>query len=364
MLTELGDIQIPVLAIMLLGGSSAKIARAIRRRSVSAGLGPTALFPLKLRPLAAGILCAVELGMGAGLILTAGRFGHGGPSSLVRIGTCLLFLVATCALIELRSIRPDIGCGCFGEFSSMPITGRTLARSMMLAAAAGSTIGLPAMMPDQLAAHAGLLLLLLLAELALFGMISPEIRDVLVRIGYSAPCELRVTSPDQTIAALERSKQFRRHAALLARREPLDVWRELCWRYVAYPSRVNGRNAELVFAVYLQHPRPAVLAVLVDAATGAVIPWPATSARAARWRLPVFRRRGSHAAPQPERAGLRSLPGLTGPASLGGRLGGRTSLSGRLAQPVFRTRLIPLARAVGGRAGSGLTRPEDEYEAF
>jgi hypothetical protein len=117
-----------------------------------------------------------------------------------------------------------------------------------------------------------------------------------------------VTSPDQTIAALERSKQFRRHTALLTRRQPLDVWRELCWRYVAYPSRYDGRDAELVFAVYLQQRRPAVLAVLVDAATGAVIPWPATSAHAARWRLPHLRHRGTHAAPQPDRTNQPDRP--------------------------------------------------------
>ncbi|HEX9064093.1 MAG TPA: MauE/DoxX family redox-associated membrane protein [Streptosporangiaceae bacterium] len=321
MLNELGDIQIPVLAIMLLGGCSAKAAKSIRRRSVSAGLGPTALFPLRLRPWAAGTLCAIELTMGIGLILTAGQFGHGASDKLIRIGTCLLFVVATCALIELRSIRPDIGCGCFGEFSSAPITGRTLTRSILLAAAAAGTIGLPAMMPGQIAAHAGSLLLLLLAELVLFGLLSPEVRDVLVRIGYSAPCELRLTSPEHTIAALERSKQFRRHVALLARRQPLDVWRELCWRYVAYPSRHNGREAELVFAVYLQHRRPTVLSVLVDATTGAVIPWPASSLRPAGLRLPLPRRRGSHAAPQPERPDLagwlgdrRGQPGLPHPA--------------------------------------------------
>ncbi len=136
MLTALGQAQIPLLAAMLLGGSTAKFARALRRRSVDAGLGPTALFPLRLRPWAAGVLYTVEFGMGIGLIVTAGTFGHGAPAKLVRIGTALLFVVATLALIELRSIRPDIGCGCFGEFSSAPITGRTLARSILLAIAA------------------------------------------------------------------------------------------------------------------------------------------------------------------------------------------------------------------------------------
>jgi hypothetical protein len=309
LLTELGYIQIPVLAIMLLGGSTAKAVRAFQQRSISAGLGPTALFPLKLRPLAAGTLCAVEFGLGIGLIVTIGGLGSNLTDRMFRFGTVLLFVVATFALIELRTVRPDIGCGCFGEFSSTPISGRVMARSFLLAIAAVATIRLGPMTPHLLGHHAVVLLLLLLGELTLFGALSPEIRDVLVRIGYSEPCELRVASPEQTIATLERSKQFRRHTALLARRQPLDVWRELCWRYVAYPSRYNGRDAELVFAVYLQQRRPAVLSVLVDAATGAVIPWPATSAHSATWRLPPARRHGSHAAPQPVRPDRSDRPG-------------------------------------------------------
>jgi hypothetical protein len=309
MLTALGDIQIPLLAAMLLGGCSAKLARAIQRRSVGAGLGPTALFPLKLRPLAAGTLCAVELGIGIGLILTAGRFGAGTPALLIRISTCLLFVVATCALIELRSIRPDIGCGCFGEFSTSPITGRTLARSILLGAAAlgtvkvGPIIRLPRIAPT---------LIMLVAELGLFGLLSPEVRDVLVRIGYSAPCELRLLSPEQTIATLQRSAQWRRHHALIADDPPVDVWRELCWRYVAYRSRYNARDAELVFAVYLQNRRPTVLSVLVDAATGAVMPWPVSSGRPVGWRWRHLLRQGSHAAPQPELpVWLGELPGTS-----------------------------------------------------
>jgi hypothetical protein len=69
---------------------------------------------------------------------------------------------------------------------------------------------------------------------------------------------------------------------------------------IAYPSRYNGRDAELVFAVYLQHRRPAVLSVLVDAATGSVIPSPVSSARPVGLRWSRLLRRGSHAAPQPE----------------------------------------------------------------
>ena len=313
MLTDLGDIQIPLLAAMLLGGCTAKLARAIQRRSVGAGLGPTALFPLRLRPLAAGVLCAVELSIGIGLIVTAGSFGAGAAARLIRISTCLLFVVATCALIELRSIRPDIGCGCFGEFSASPITGRTLARSILLAVAALGTVRLnPITRLPRTASAAAPMLIMLVAELGLFGLLSPEVRDVLVRIGYSAPCELRMLSQEQTIAALQRSAQWRRHHSLIADEQPVDVWRELCWRYVAYRSRYNGRDTELVFAVYLQNRRPVVLSVLVDAATGAVMPWPVSSGRPVGWRWPHPLHRGSHAAPQPELpVWLGELPGTS-----------------------------------------------------
>ena len=298
MLTALGVAQIPLLAAMLIGGCSAKFARAVQRRSIDAGLGPTALFPLRLRPWAAGTLCGVELGMGIGLIVTVGTLGAGAPAKLVRVGTCVLFVVATCALIELRSTRPDIGCGCFGDLSYTPITARTLLRSILLAVAALGTVYLAPIKPPY-TFDVALTLIFLLAELAIFGLLSPELREVLVRIGYSEPCELRVQSPEQTLATLQRTNQWRRNAALVANDQPLDVWRELCWRYLAFPSRYNGREAELVFAVYLQTRRPIVLAALVDAATGVVIPSPVSSARTVGWRSARLLRRGAHAAPQP-----------------------------------------------------------------
>ncbi len=294
MLTSLGEVQIPLLAVMLLGGCVTKLRRAIADRSIDAALGPTALFPLKMRRSAALALCAVEFGFGIGLIITAGRIGSGGPAELIRLGTSLLFLVATCARIELRSVRPDIGCGCFGEFSSTPITWRTLTRSGLLAVAALASARVRPIKLPKTGTSAAAILLLLAAELVVFGLLSPEIRDVLVRVGYTAPCELRVPPPEQTLAALQRSAAWRRHAALITSQQPTDMWRELCWRYIAFPSRQGDREADLVFAVYLQHYRPTVLSVLVDADSGAVLPWPAGGIRpisawqrlaAAPWRL-------------------------------------------------------------------------------
>lgn len=293
MLTTLGDVQIPLLVAMLLGGCLAKLVRVIQVRSFDAGLGPTALFPLRLRRPAAVALCAVEFGLGVGLILTSGQLGKDGPAQLVRLGTGLLFLVATCSLIELRSVRPDIGCGCFGEFSASPITGRTLLRSALLAIAALGTIYTPPIHLPQTAGQAGLLLSLLIAELALFGWLSPEVRDLLVKIGYSAPCELRVLSTDQTLSVLQHSAQWRKHSSLITGQHPSDMWRELCWSYITFPSRYAERDAEIVFAVYLQNRRPAVLSALVDAATGAVLPWPVGSARPAGLLRPRLMHRGA-----------------------------------------------------------------------
>src|SRR5215472_10366638 len=136
MLTLLREVQIPLLSALLLGACASKLVRVLRSKSIAAGLGPTVLFPLRLRKPAAIAMCATEFGCGIGLIVTAGSFGSGTPAILVRIATGLLFLVAAAALIELRSVRPDIGCGCFGEFSTAPVTWRTIMRSALLAIAA------------------------------------------------------------------------------------------------------------------------------------------------------------------------------------------------------------------------------------
>ena len=123
-----------------------------------------------------------------------------------------------------------------------------------------------------------------------------------------------MVSPEQTFAALQRSAQWRKHADLIASREPSDVWRELCWRYMAFPSRVAGKDAELVFAIRLDHHRkPTVLSALVDTATGAVLPL-AGCAREARSGagagLPAGPSWHTGRARSPGRKG--SLPGVGG----------------------------------------------------
>ena len=74
-LDAIREVQIPLLAAMLLGGCVTKLARTLRTGSVDAGLGPTALFPMSLRRPVAMTMCAVERGLGLGLIVTARGVG-------------------------------------------------------------------------------------------------------------------------------------------------------------------------------------------------------------------------------------------------------------------------------------------------
>jgi hypothetical protein len=274
------EVQIFLLAAMLLGACGAKVAQVLKAGGLSPAFGPTALFPVNMRrPVAIGV-CVIEFSLGLGLILTAGGLGGKVPAAAFRAGSCLFFIVATCALVELRASRPEVGCGCFGDLSTAPVGFRTMARSALLAVAALATvtlgsIGLPSAKPSAYAELLGLLA----AELLVIGALSPEIGEGLIRLGYSEPCELQIVPSGRTLAALHRSRQWRRHSRLITSAVPADIWRELCWRYVVYPASYDNRPADLVFAIFLKYRRPAIRAALVDAATGQQLPWPETTTR-------------------------------------------------------------------------------------
>jgi hypothetical protein len=268
------EVQIPVLALLLLGACVAKLIRVLRARSVDVALGPTALFPLSLQRTVAKAMCATEMSLAIALLVTAGRLGSGTLATAVRAGTALLFLTAVGALIEVRQRRPDVGCGCFGDLSSTPVNARTIARAVLLAFAAAATIGVP---PVRLPPPGGALALrlgLLVAEFLVIATLSPELGEALVRLGYSEPCELRIIPVERTLAALRASRAWRRHSPVLTDSHPVDMWRELCWRYLVYPGSYGGREVEVVFAVYLRARRPPVRAAVVDAVTGEALPSP------------------------------------------------------------------------------------------
>jgi hypothetical protein len=275
MLTTVRDVQILLLAALLLGGCASKGWRAVQARSIVAAMNTTGLFPLRPGRPAMVAMCATEFILGLGLIATAGRAGAGGaglPATVVRVGTALFFLIAVAALNETRQRRPQAGCGCFGDFSETPIGWRTITRAGVLCAAAVVTIGLPPLRMPSSATTAELWLATTALELSLIAFLSPELGEILVRLGYSEPCELRRLPVGQTLTALHSSSQWRRYAGQVSASAPADVWREGCWRFVVYPGSARGRRVDIVFAVYLQaRRRPPVRVAVLDADTDEVL---------------------------------------------------------------------------------------------
>jgi hypothetical protein len=261
-LAALRELQAPLLALVLLGACALKLARILRHRAVAAADGATALFPERVRRPATLALCAAELSLGLGLLATAGPGSEHGRGDAVRLTAALFFLVGMCALVELRERRPALGCGCFGELSGKPPGVRSLVRTGLLAVASLAGINARPLHLPPPGPRAVTELGLLLAELLALALASPEVGEVLDRLGYREPCELRVQPPARALTALRRSRSWRRHARMITG-GPSDMWRELCWWYVVYPARSGGRDGEVVFAVEVKPRRPAIRAAVV-----------------------------------------------------------------------------------------------------
>jgi len=264
-LSAVREVQVPLLAVLLLGAVAAKARRAVSKRSITAGISLTGMIPLRLRRPAAIALCASELALGIALLVTARGIGTGAPALVVRSATALLFATAVAALHELRARQPDAGCGCFGDLSHTPVSWRVLIRSALLCAAAVATIREPPLRLPASAGQAGVVLAVLAVELVVLAALSPEISELMVRLGYSEPCEVRRLPVSRTLTALRGSVYWRRYRRYLVSTEPTDVWREGCWRYVVFPAMLASRRVEVVFAVYLKPRRAPVRAGIFDA---------------------------------------------------------------------------------------------------
>jgi hypothetical protein len=262
----LRGVQVPLLAVLLIGAGAAKARRMLAARSVRAGSGPTAIFPVGLQGPAAAGLCAAELVLGLGLLITAGSAGAGTPALVFRVSTVLLFGTAVGALYVLGARRPDAGCGCFGELSETPVSWPVITRAAVLGAAALATAGAPPLHRPNSAGQAGLTLAAVAAELALLTLLSPEVGRLMVRLSRVDPCELQAVPITRTLAALYGSTSWRRHRHYVTDGTPVDIWREGCWRFVAFSGLLAGRRVEVVFAVYLAGRHPPVRVGMLDVA--------------------------------------------------------------------------------------------------
>lgn len=233
MIVMLAEVQVPFLAFALLVASATKLLLPDGEQ------GPEA--PLHRRRSFAVGLAFVEGALGAAILVS--------PLLVVRLATVVFFATATSIVGDLVRRRSEEGCGCFGNLSAAPAGRRTVLRVGLLTGAAVACAGVhrtglqilntPGMWP----------LLVFGLETVVVLALSPELIVAIERTRSSVPCELRNAPLTETYALLYTSDAWGEHEELLTCAHPVEVWRELCHRYVVYPGAVDGRPVEVVFAV-------------------------------------------------------------------------------------------------------------------
>jgi hypothetical protein len=248
------EAQLPLLGCALISAAVAKIA--IRDKDDAGGAGMLAVLR-RHRPVVVTV-AAIEGVLGAALLVTA--------HPVVRLTTVVCLFIATAVVTELRAQNSEEGCGCFGGLSTTPVRLRTVLRAalFLLAAMAISVPGVDATGLDVIRDGSALHALIIAAELVVFGALSPEIGVLLARHRHKTPCEQRTVPLTETYAVLRSSKQWREHSAMIATADPVDVWRELCWRFLVYWGRADDQEVEIVFAVSTEERNPAVRAAIVN----------------------------------------------------------------------------------------------------
>ncbi|CAM3826064.1 MauE/DoxX family redox-associated membrane protein [Nocardiopsis rhodophaea] len=257
------EIQLPILTLLLLLGAVAKFADRSPR-----GNGPAALLPARARrrfELAQGWLEAV---LAVGLLTLTAL-----PGDIARGATAALFTVAALLLLRLRERDPELGCGCFGGLSTTPVGWRAIARALVLAAAAVSTIGLESTGVVVVAAPTATHLVAMAVEVVLIAALSPELNELAIRLFHLEPCELREVPLRRTLTRLKASDVWRANMALINEPsgEPADVWRHGCWRFVRFAGTRDNREVDVVFGVHVRGRRPAVRAAISDVASGEIL---------------------------------------------------------------------------------------------
>jgi hypothetical protein len=243
----LRDLQIPFLAGVLLLACLAKLA--VRDEGPQP---PVALH--RRRPFVYGV-ALTEGVIGVALLVT--------PMGLVRLACVVFFASATRIIGDLARRGADEGCGCFGGLSAAPVGRRGLVRAALLTVAALGSAGVPDTGAQVLGRAGAGAVLLLAAETALLLALSPELALAVQRTRSSTPCELLGVPLSETYTRMYASHAWREFEDSLTSARPTEVWRELCHRFVVFPARVDGRAAEVVFAVPIDGRRSQVRAGLV-----------------------------------------------------------------------------------------------------
>jgi hypothetical protein len=246
MLDLLRDVQIPLLGCVLLLACATK---AVIRDDVESTAPPH-----RQRPFVPFVAIA-EGTIGSALLVT--------QVGIVRLACVAFFAIATSIVGDLMRRGAGEGCGCFGGLSTAPAGRRGLARAGLLTVAAIASAGVPQSGAEVLGRAGAGSVLVLAAETGLLLVLSPELAVAVERTRTVIPCELLDVPLAETYDRLYASEVWRDHEDSVSSAKPSEVWRELCHRYVVFPARVDGRSAEVVFAVPVDTRRTTVRAGLV-----------------------------------------------------------------------------------------------------
>lgn len=245
MIDLMRDLQVPFLASVLLLACAAKLT--VRESDPGDALHRRSPYVY--------VVGAGEGVIGMALLIT--------PILVMRIACVVFFASATWIIGDLARRGTDEGCGCFGGLSTTPAGRRGLIRAALLTTVAVWSAGVPDTGAGILGRAGAGAVLLLAAETALLLALSPEFALAVERTRKSTPCELLDVTLDETYARLRGSEAWREHEDHMTSAQPTETWRELCHRYVVFPARIEGRAAELVFAVPIDGRRTPVRAGLV-----------------------------------------------------------------------------------------------------
>jgi hypothetical protein len=243
--------QILVLATVLLVAGIAKLASKNPTEGLAALVRPR--FARRLNVTVA----LAEIAVGIALFVA--------PVLPVRVVAALMLVTAAGVVLHMRRVRPKAGCGCFGSLSRAPIGWRAVTRTVAFAVLAVAVIPFAA----EFSVYA---VMIAVVELAVIVAVSPEVAERKpVVADDKMHCSVRRVPHEQTVAALHASAQWREHLPLLDAAEPVEAWREGCWRFFSYPATVDGESAHAVFAVLVEGAPPPVKVALVTATDDRII---------------------------------------------------------------------------------------------
>jgi hypothetical protein len=221
------------------------------------------------------VAAATELAVAVALVVLPARLGG--------VAAGAFFTAAAVYAAGALRLAPERPCGCFGA-SAEPASRRTVARVLLLAAAAGLYAGSDAARSSALAD--GRAWLVVGVFLAAFLLLSPEVRPLLERLSAVRGLPRCVTSTldlDVAVERVRRTKAWRTMEEYLVERDPSEAWREGCWQYLAFQASLDGKVARVVFTLRAPPGRSTCSARLIRGLAGVEVR--STPTERVRWPI-------------------------------------------------------------------------------